>query len=79
MAMLDISVSKAGPEGTGSQTVAIFRVSDDGKSDPVLINPPDSITVAALRRALDWIDSRAAIAAGEAPSLARKRREKQAE
>jgi hypothetical protein len=79
MTMLDVAVSRPGPEGTGSQTIAIFRVSDDGASDPVLINPPDSITIAALRRGLDWIDAKAAIAAGEAPSLAKKRAAKKAE
>lgn len=79
MTMLDISVSRPGPEGAGAQTVAIFRVSDDGSTDPVLINPPDAITVAAVRRALDWIDAKAAIAAGEAPSLAKKRASKKSE
>ena len=78
MGMLEVSVNRHN-EGGGSTTVAIFRISDDGKTDPELVNPPDSITVAALRRALDWIDARAAIAAGEAPSLAKKRAAKQGE
>jgi hypothetical protein len=73
MSLYEVSVTRIGTApGMGNQTVAIFRISDDGKTDPEMINPPDVVTVAALRRALDVVEDNAAVAAGEAPSAARK-------
>ena len=71
MAMFEVSVTRlamADEVSFGNQTVAIFRMSDDGTTDPVLINPPDVVTVASIRRALDHIENMAAVAAGEKPS-----------
>jgi hypothetical protein len=63
-------VNQINPMG-GNATVAIFRISDDGETEPQVLNPPDVVTVAALRRALDIFDAKAAVAAGIAPSAAR--------
>jgi hypothetical protein len=70
MAILEISVNRLAEGGGGSTTVAIFRISDDGTSEPVLINPPDIVTMASLRRCLDYLDAMALIARGEKPSEA---------
>jgi hypothetical protein len=67
MAMYEVGVTKMDPE-RGNQTVAIFRIFDDGKTEPILVNPPDPVTIAALRRALDLLDDQAAVAAGQKPA-----------
>jgi hypothetical protein len=72
MAIYEVSVTRIGDGmGGGNQPVAIFRISDDGKTEPELVNPPDIVTVASLRRALDVVEDRAAVAAGDSPSAAR--------
>ncbi len=61
-AILEFSINRV--IGGQSTTVALIRMNEDGSGEPEFLNPPDALSVALVRRALDTLDRRAAAIQG---------------
>jgi hypothetical protein len=69
MADYEVSVNRRDDNGM-TQTVAIWRMSDDGSTPAQFLSAPDAVLVASLRRVLNDLEQRAVAAGGRPPTKA---------
>lgn len=63
VAIYEVAVNRRDDQGN-SNTVAIFRISEDPSVPAVFSSAPDIVLVSGLRRALDELEEKAQVASG---------------